>query len=59
VLGSDFFNRCKNVRKAIKLQLWASQLMKRMFNFEISKFSLNWMVQQAVLRSLEKSRSDG
>jgi hypothetical protein len=45
---SDFFNRCKNTQKAIKLFIWAWQLIEGKFNFEISKFNLNWMPDSAL-----------
>ena len=37
---SDFFQRYKNVSKAIKLQIWTWQLIKEKFNFKIAKFHL-------------------
>ena len=34
-------------------------MIKEKFDFEISKFNLNWMDQRVVLGSLKKSLSDG
>ena len=36
-----FFKRCKNVQKAIKLQMWAEQLIKAKSNFQTLKFNLS------------------
>jgi hypothetical protein len=58
-LDSDFFNCGKNFQKAIKLQMWAGQLIKRKFNFQISEFKPNQIDQHVVLGSWKKSLSDG
>jgi hypothetical protein len=49
-----FFNRCKNVQKAIELQICAWQLIKRKFNSKMWKFNLHRIDQRVVLRSLKK-----
>ena len=40
-LVSDFFKRCKNAQKAMKLQLWARQLIAGKFYFKIAKVNLS------------------
>ena len=42
------FSTVVDVQKAIKLQIWAWQLIKRKFNFKISMFNLNEKDQRVV-----------
>ena len=58
----NFFNCCKNIQKAIKLQMQAWKLIKRKFNLKISKFiniKSNQIDQRVVLGNSENSLCDG
>ena len=50
---NDFFNRCKNVWKMIKLRIWIPQLIKGNFIFYILKLNLGYTCQRTIQESLK------
>ena len=58
-LDGDFFNCCKNVQKAIRLQIWSWQLMQQKSNFKMQKFNLNQIDERVAFGGLKTSLSDG